>query len=240
MRLIQITDCHLKADPDALYRVGPARAQLEAVLARVEQLSPDVVIVTGDVSDDESPASYQSASRLFSQLGCPWYWIPGNHDAPDFMREIRDINEVVDLGNWQLLLLDSRLCGQAGGELGQDQLQRLAALLEEDARPALIALHHPPVSVGSAWMDSIGLNDREAFWQTLVPYAQVKAVLFGHVHHAFSSCEGDVQVYAAPATADQFLPKSDDFALDEASRPGFRVIELHGVRLTTWVERVDI
>lgn len=240
MRLIQITDCHLKADPEALYRLGPARAQLEAVMARVEQMSPDLLLITGDISDDESPASYHAARALFCQLNCPWYWIPGNHDAPEFMREVRDLHESVDLGDWQLLLLDSRLSGQDGGELGQSQLQRLAELLEEDARPALIALHHPPVAVGSAWMDSLGLADRDAFWQTLSAYAQVKAVICGHVHHAFAAREGSVAVYATPATSDQFLPRSDEFALDEASRPGFRVIDIHGTRLATWVERVDI
>lgn len=248
MRLIQISDCHLRANPEARSRLGFPLRQLEAVVAHAAGLRPDILLVTGDVSQDESPASYRLAAAAFDSVGCPWFWFAGNHDHPDFMQELRPFHSELDLGAWRLLCLDSRVPGQAGGELGQDQLtelaESLALSLEQDPRPILLAMHHHPVPIGSAWMDALGLADREAFWQTLAAYPQVKAVLCGHIHQAFASYQaskqGVVAVYGVPSTSDQFAPRSEDFAVDEAARPGLRVVDLDGDRLDTWVERVTL
>lgn len=240
MRLVQVTDCHLLADPGARSRKGFPLRQLEAVLECAKKLRPDMLLVSGDISQDETAASYRHASAAFGAFDCPWFWLPGNHDHPRLMAEQHAIHDEVDLGQWRLLMLDSRVSGQPYGELGQAQLQALALKLEEDERPTLLAMHHPPLEIGSEWMDSIGLGDREALWQTLAAYAQVRAILCGHIHQAFAKQHGEVAVYGCPATTDQFLGGSALFAIDEASRPGFRVIDLEGDNLMTWVERVDI
>ncbi|MBZ9557462.1 MULTISPECIES: metallophosphoesterase [Modicisalibacter] len=244
MRLIQITDCHLHADPEARSRMGVPFRQLQRVLDRARALRPDLLLVTGDISQDETPASYRHAARAFSAMECPWFWFPGNHDRPQYMNEEREILDEVDLGDWRLVMLDSRLSGQAHGEIGKAQLQELALKLEEDERPVLLALHHPPIELGSTWLDAIGLADREAFWQTLAAYGQVRAILFGHAHQAYTarhaSAHGDIAIYGCPATADQFLGGSPTFAIDEASRPGLRVVDLEEGALSTWVERVDL
>lgn len=240
MRLIQVTDCHLLADPQGTSRKGFPLRQTQAVLERVQALRPDVLLVTGDIAQDETSAAYRLASQAFSTVGCPWFWIPGNHDQPELMEECHPLHDEVDLGEWRVLLLDSRLSGQPGGALGQEQLQRLAEQLEADDRPVLIALHHPPVEIGSAWMDAIGLKDRDALWQTLSPYPRVKALICGHIHQAFAARQGLVAIYGCPATSDQFLPSSHEFAVDEAARPGLRVIDLRGEELSTWIERVEL
>lgn len=244
MRLIQITDCHLLADLQARSRAGFPLRQLQAVVEHAKRKRPDIVLVTGDISQDETPASYRHAAQALASLECPWFWIPGNHDDTRLMAEQHEILEALDLGSWRLLTLDTQVSGQAYGEVGQAQLQALAERLEEDERPTLLAMHHPPLEVGSTWMDAIGLQDREALWQTLSAYGQVRAILCGHIHQAFASRhflnEGEVVVYGTPATADQFLGSSDEFAIDEASRPGYRVVDLHNETLTTWVERVTL
>lgn len=244
MRLIQVTDCHLHADPEARSRSGFPLRQLHAVLEHVRRQRPDVLLVTGDISEDETPASYRHAAEAFSAMECPWFWLPGNHDHPHSMAEQHPIHDDIDLGRWRLLVLDTQVSGQPHGELGQAQLQGLAERLEHDDRPTLLAMHHPPLEVGSAWMDAIGLMDREALWQTLAAYPQVRAILCGHIHQAFASRhslrEGEVAVYGSPSTADQFLGGSPEFAIDEASRPGYRIVDLEGETLTTWIERVDL
>lgn len=248
MRLIQISDCHLRADPDARSRLGFPWRQLEAVMAHASRLRPDILLVTGDVSQDESPASYRMAAELFDGLGCPWFWFAGNHDHPEFMQELRPFHHELDLGDWRLLCLDSRVTGQAGGELGEEQLselaQSLALSVELDPRPILLAMHHHPLPIGSDWMDALGLADRDALWETLRPYPQVRAILCGHIHQAFTQLmpcgQGSVAVYGVPSTSDQFAPLSHDFAVDEAARPGLRVVDLDGEYLETWVERVTL
>jgi len=175
MRLVQISDCHLHADPAARARAGFPLRQLEAVVAEVNRERPDMVLVTGDISNDETAASYQLAVRTLGRLAAPWFWLPGNHDDPALMAETRELLDELDIGDWRILMLDTRVSGQAHGELGPERLAELAARLEEDDRPTLLAMHHPPLPVGSAWIDALGLKDREAFWQTLSAYRQVCA-----------------------------------------------------------------
>lgn len=248
MRLIQISDCHLHADPDARSRLGFPYRQLEAVIEQVASLRPDILLVTGDVSQDESPASYRLAAELFDGVGCPWFWLAGNHDHPHFMSELHPFHAELDLGAWRLLCLDSRVAGQAGGALGDEQLAQLSQSLElsceQDPRPILLAMHHHPLPIGSDWMDALGLADRDALWELLGGYPQVRAILCGHIHQAFFdqhvSAQGSVAVYGVPSTSDQFAPRCADFTLDGAARPGLRVVDLGSDQLDTWVERVAL
>ncbi|WP_447553277.1 metallophosphoesterase [Vreelandella sp. EE22] len=244
MRLIQITDAHLHADKNARSRTGVPWRQFERVLDQVISERPDIVLFSGDISQDETAVSYALACEALERLPCPWFWIPGNHDQPELMAECHPLLAEVELGEWRLLLLNTRVKGQPFGELGAEQLGAFIERLEQSDKPTLIGLHHPPVEVGAAWMDAIGLKDRDAFWQSISAYPQVKIVLFGHAHQAFAQlhCLGDTHlgVYGCPAMADQFMPQAPDFAIDQASRPGYRVVELRGDEWQTWIERVDI
>jgi len=244
MRLIQITDSHLYADKQARSRAGIPWQQFQRVLEAVITERPDVVVFTGDISQDETAASYALACEALSALPCPWFWIAGNHDQPELMAAEHPLLEEVDLEQWRLLLLNTQVVGKPHGELGSEALSALAERLEQDDRPTLIAMHHPPVDVGATWMDAIGLQDRDAFWQLLSAYPQVKMILFGHTHQAYAqhhqAAGTDIGVYGCPAMADQFLPGAERFAIDEASRPGYRVIDFHGHEWQTWIERVVV
>ncbi|WP_372612508.1 metallophosphoesterase [Halomonas sp.] len=243
MRLVQISDCHLLADPDAPSRAGVPLRRLEAVIEAVNREGPDRVLITGDISHDGSQASYRLAMRAFEHLHAPWDWLAGNHDEPALMRRHHPLAEELDLGGWRILLIETHLAGNPHGELGPRRLAWLAERLDDDDRPTLVAMHHPPLPVGSAWLDAIGLRDRQAFWQTLVPFRQVRGILCGHIHQAFlgqqSLDDRRVDVYGCPATSDQFLPDAETFALDDAALPGFRVLDLTARGLETRVVRVD-
>ncbi|MDT8879792.1 phosphodiesterase [Halomonas saccharevitans] len=242
MRLVQITDCHLHADPAAKGRLGVPLRQLEAVIEAVNRERPDRVVVSGDISQDETAASYELAERTLSRLDAPWCWLPGNHDRTDLMTECRALPDELDLGDWRALLLDTQVRGREGGELGAERRAALEARLAGDDRPTLLFLHHPPVPIGTAWLDAIGLADAEAFWRVISLHRQVRAVCFGHVHQAFEGTRAldqhRVAVYGCPATSAQFLPGAATFALDEDAHPGYRVLDLAPGALETRVVRV--
>ncbi|CEP36740.1 MULTISPECIES: metallophosphoesterase [Halomonadaceae] len=256
MRVVQITDAHLYADTQARSRAGIPWRQFQQVLSAVVAAKPDLVLFTGDISQDESAASYALAAQAMEQLPCPWYWLPGNHDQPEFMAAERPMVDQVDVGAWRIVLLNTQVEGKPFGELGSERLTKLAEQLEKDDRPTLIAMHHPPVDVGAVWMDAIGLQDREAFWQLLSRHPQVKIIVFGHAHQAYAEQhvlsegtgeglgETTIDVYGCPAMADQFLPGAEQFAIDEASRPGYRIVDLTGSdaqrgEWQSWIERID-
>lgn len=248
MRVVQITDAHLYADTEARSRAGIPWRQFEQVINAVVAEQPDLVLFTGDVSQDESAASYALAVKGLAALSCPWYWLAGNHDQQALMAAERPLVEEVEVGSWRLLLLNTQVAGEPHGELGSKQLATLAERLQADNRPTLIAMHHPPVDVGAVWMDAIGLQDRDAFWHVLGKHTHVHIILFGHAHQAYAenhrSGDATIDVYGCPAMADQFLPGAEHFAIDEASRPGYRVVDLHwselaGSEWQSWIERID-
>lgn len=248
MRVVQITDAHLYADTEARSRAGIPWRQFQQVVSAVVAEQPDIVLFTGDISQDESAASYALAVQALAALPCPWYWLPGNHDQRALMIAERPLVNEVDLNAWRLLLLNTQVEGKPHGELGHEQLAALDERLKADPRPTLIAMHHPPVNVGAAWMDAICLQDRDAFWELLSNHPHVKIILFGHVHQAYAQHhrvgEATIDVYGCPAMADQFLPGAEHFAIDEASRPGYRVIDLQwserlGSEWQSWIERID-
>ena len=61
--------------------------------------------------------------------------------------------------------------------------------------------------------------------QTLRQNGKLRAVSWGHVHQSFDARRHGVRLLATPSTCAQFLPLSDDFAVD-ARPPAYRRLTL--------------
>jgi Icc protein len=137
-------------------------------------------------------------------------------------------------------MLDTLVAGSVGGKLAISQLQLLERALE--AAPDthhLICLHHHPVPIGSSWMDSIGLANPDALFEVLDRHANVRALLWGHIHQEFDSWRKGVRLLASPSTGVQFEPGSERFRVS-AQPPGYRWLRLHDDgRLDTGVSRIS-
>ncbi|MGJ3253840.1 MAG: 3',5'-cyclic-AMP phosphodiesterase [Elainellaceae cyanobacterium] len=247
LRVAQITDTHLFADTEEALRGCQTAQTLQAVIQSLQQRSPDpdFILLTGDLSQDETPASYQQLRHLFHACRVPIYWIPGNHDDFRVMHDILNASPWISdksfmQGGWKFVLLDSTVRGCTHGELSSQSLEWLDQQLN-DARPhpTMVVLHHPPLPVGSAWIDELGLHHPQAFQEILDRHPQVKVVLFGHIHQAFDIHHRGIRYLATPSSCVQFKPNSSEFAVDTAS-PGFRVLSLYpDGHIETQVERVS-
>lgn len=243
--LVQLSDSHLFADADVTLLGMNTRDSLQRVIDLVREQQPpvDLVLATGDLSQDGTLASYQQFRDMTAPMGAPARWLPGNHDEPQIMADAAvhsDLLEpVVDVGNWRVTLLDSAVPGSVPGYLQDQQLQLLVqALSEAPNRHHLVCLHHHPVSIGCAWMEPIGLRNPDALFAVLDRFPQVKAVLWGHVHQEIDSELNGVRLLASPSTCIQFAPGSEDFQVSDQA-PGYRWLRLHADgRLETGVERV--
>lgn len=233
LRVLQITDCHLNKDASGALLGVRTLDSLDAVLEQIaqDQREPDLVLVTGDLVQDGNLAAYQVLQQRLSHFSCPIFWCPGNHDARKEMSAAvasgDELTKVINAGDWRVVMLDSLVEGAVHGELSQAELETLQQALSEDdqTQHVLVALHHHPVSIDSHWLDQIGLHNRDAFWQILDQFDHVKLVLWGHIHQAFDAERKGLRLLASPSTCIQFLPRSDDFALDHAA-PGYRWLEL--------------
>ncbi len=243
--LVQLSDSHLFAEADGTLLGMNTRESLQGVieLVRAQQPHIDLVLATGDLSQDGTLESYQQFRDMTRQIDAPARWIPGNHDEPQIMASAAvhsDLLEpVVDIGNWRVTLLDSAVPGSVPGYLQDQQLQLLVqALSEAPNRHHLVCFHHHPVSIGCAWMEPIGLRNPEALFAVLDRFPQVRAVLWGHVHQEIDRERNGVRLLASPSTCIQFAPGSEDFKVSEQA-PGYRWLRLHADgRLETGVERL--
>jgi 3',5'-cyclic-AMP phosphodiesterase len=228
LRVVQLTDLHLLADPQARYRGLDTRRRFLAALQLAMRLQPQLLLLTGDLAQDEASATYQWLHQQLQASGLNWYWLPGNHDAPLLMQHWAAPVFHHTTKHWQLLGLSSHWPGQAAGWLDSQQLHRLQQALS-DPRPLLVALHHPPLQVNSQWMDSINLQNQQAFWQLVDKSDQqqrLKLLICGHVHQPLSRWRGHTRILASPATAAQFTPLQDEFSIDNQALPAIRLIRL--------------
>ena len=233
IRIVQLTDLHLHGAVDGRLRGVATLPSLEMALASAqEQAAPwEALLLTGDLVQDDA-AGYEHVRRLFGESSVPVYCIPGNHDeiAPMHVA-LADapfqIGGTARHGEWVIVLLDSCVRGRADGRIGPSELGRLdSALSAHSDRHALVCLHHHPVAAGSRWLDGVALQNPEALFEVIDRHANVRAIVWGHVHQAYDGQRGDVRLLSTPSTCAQFKPGSDQFAIDQRP-PGYRWFDLY-------------
>jgi 3',5'-cyclic-AMP phosphodiesterase len=244
----QLTDTHLFADRTQTMlgcRTNPAFDSVIHAIARL-QPQPDILLLTGDLSQDETRESYLYLRSQIDPLQIPTYWIPGNHD-----QGLSDMEQVLNSSmistdkefqkdNWNFILLNTMMMGKVQGHLAKAELDRLEQQLQAYAQPTIVVLHHPPLPVGAACMDKIRLENSDELFAILDRFSQVRIVLFGHIHHATEQLRGDVRYIGTPATCVQLKPGSEVFTIDDQP-PGFRLLRLYSDgQYETEVRRVAI
>jgi 3',5'-cyclic-AMP phosphodiesterase len=93
--------------------------------------------------------------------------------------------------------------------------------------------------MSSRWLDRVGLVNADEFFRVIDAHRDVRAILWGHVHQSFDALRRNVRLLATPSTCAQFLPHSDEFAVDPRP-PAYRTLTLRadGTILTevVWVD----
>lgn len=190
------------------------------------------VLVTGDLIQDDSAEAYGRFRDLMLPLKLRIHCVPGNHDIRDFMTAVCQrppfsYCAYEEIGDWLLVGIDSCIKGDAGGELAREELDRLSDIVvRSPAKHVLVALHHPPIPMGSKWLDTVGLRNGDEFLERLRTLGRIRAVTFGHVHQEYDDEYEGIRILATPSTCAQFKPGSDDFAVDDRP-PAYRRLELN-------------
>ena len=245
LRIIQITDTHFFADAGGELGGVDVEAGLARVLkkARSGPWPPDLILLTGDLVQEETAAAYARLRTVLARLELPVYALPGNHDDKALLAQACDgrpmhLEQRLLLDGWQLIWLDSAVPGSPAGQLAPAELERLDRHLGQHPEHwALVCLHHQPIPIGSPWLDTMQVANGADFLAVLDRHPQVRGVLFGHVHQAFEHQRQGVRYYATPSTNLQFTPGAAKSSYD-ALPPGFRRLDLHSDgTLATCVER---
>lgn len=231
--LVQITDSHLGDVAGGQLLGMNTDASLADVVALVKQELPqvDLLLATGDLSNGGAENSYQRFAEMTSGLADHTLWLPGNHDDLDAMEQVfsrgQALPKSVQVGSWQIVMLDSRIPGAVGGHMAEAELNALERALEESGdRHVLVCLHHHPIDIGCAWLDTQRVHNAEDFFALLDRFSNVRGVLWGHIHQQIDRERNGVKLMATPSSCIQFAPAHNTFKLDPIN-PGYRWLRLH-------------
>jgi 3',5'-cyclic AMP phosphodiesterase CpdA len=214
MLIAQITDPHIKTEGRLAYRTVDTAANLGRCIRHLLGLKqpPDVVLMTGDLTDFGREDEYRVLRRLIAPLTMPVYVIPGNHDERGNFRKAffdhaylppaGDMCYVIDDYPLRMIGLDTTIPGKPGGEVCPARLEWLDHQLRArpDA-PTLLFMHHPPIITGIEHMDVQNCANADALGDVLELHPQVLQILCGHVHRPIHTLWRGVMVSIAPSAS---------------------------------------
>jgi 3',5'-cyclic AMP phosphodiesterase CpdA len=185
----------------------PHRSEVsQGVLQLIAERRPDLVVVSGDLTQRAKPVQFRQARRFVESLGAPTIVVPGNHDVPlyrfwerlfapfaayraHFNAELEPMYEsdgLVVIGvntayNWTF----------TGGRLTRRQLERVERLLAPAPSSALkvVVAHHQLVPPPAPEARGVLANAARAL--RVFSRAGVDLVLSGHLHQSYvAACQG--------------------------------------------------
>lgn len=178
--IARISDVHVRPRGILYQDAVDSNRMLATAIACLNQLSPapDLVLITGDLTDEGQPDEYAMLRELLAPLQPPFIVLPGNHDDRDHLRAAfgdhrylpndGPLHFAMDIGDVKIVALDTSVPQQHHGELSAASLEWFdRALTECRDRPALVAMHHPPFATGIPYLDIYGMRDTAAFAEVL-------------------------------------------------------------------------
>lgn len=248
MLIAQITDLHIGRTAACAQN----DERFAKVVARLVEIQPDLVVATGDLVGDGDAASYFRLKEILALLKAPILPVIGNHDrhvlfAEAFGPELLEdgfVQYATEVDGLRIVVLDTTEPGRHGGAYCERRAAWLSACLDErPSVPTLIALHHPPVRSGIAWMD----DDADGPWsqrlaEVMAGSPQVIGLLAGHIHRPLVTSFSGRPLIVAPSSAPQVAldlgPVNGDGAKARVPRiiaedPGFALHLWTGERLTS-------
>lgn len=178
--IAQISDLHCGS---IYYR----RQLADQVVEEVNALGPDIVVVSGDLTDMGFRHEYVQARELLDRIECQRMMvIPGNHDARNVgevhFEELfgpRD-NELI-LDGVHLLGIDSSEPDLDNGRVGREGYRRIEDKFSEPAEFKIVAVHHHLVPVPGTGRERNIIVDAGDVLRVLTSN-EVDLVLCGHKH----------------------------------------------------------
>lgn len=195
MIIAQITDFHVGRIIQTENGPIDLHDRMLDAVAHIKKMNPqpDLLMVTGDLSNHGNEADYIRVREALQQLEMPIHIIPGNHDRRSVLRKVFAdhtywpqegfVQYVLDGYPLRIIGLDTLVDGEHYGTLCEDRLAWLAARLDEEKkRPSLIFMHHPPFTTGLCYPDQLMCRNGEAFGDIIARHPQIQAIICGHVH----------------------------------------------------------
>lgn len=192
LKFVVMSDLHLVPEGELSMTLDTAARLEQAVDAVVSRYGDaDFCVLAGDLADLGQRAAYERLQTIVARLPIPVHITLGNHDdrptflevfGAEFAGETGNVDKVIDVKGYRVILLDSSEPGRVDGVLTIEQIDWLRARLAEAAdRPVIVILHHNANALHIA-SDTIRMLEPDPFIAALKTHPDIRQVIAGHVH----------------------------------------------------------
>ena len=159
---------------------------MNRVIVELNELSPDVVLCTGDLTNEGYRQEYKIAVAYLERIQSPLLTVPGNHDARNvgylhFEELIGPRWWVRDVGPIRIVGMDSSEPDLNEGQVGREQYAWITEQLSVSSQIKVFALHHHLLPVPGTGRERSTVTDAGDLLEVLVE-SGVNVVLSGHKH----------------------------------------------------------
>lgn len=217
LRILHLSDTHLFGDETRHYGVVDTDAALQRTLDRAAAVPDvDVLVASGDLSDDGSVPSYQRLRELTEEWaqrrGAQVVYAMGNHDVRAGYEEVLgERRTIAEVNGVRIITLDSAVPGAGYGQIPSDDLSWLQQTLDRKPEPpSVVVVHHPPTPAWGPLLHALELQNGQELLDVCAA-AGVGVVLSGHYHHPLATVADGVPIVVAPGVAN---------TSDPCARPG--------------------
>jgi 3',5'-cyclic AMP phosphodiesterase CpdA len=159
---------------------------MNRLLVELDELKPDAVICTGDLTNEGFQQEYKAAAAYFRQIKQPFHVIPGNHDSRNvgyihFEKLFGKRHWTTDVGPVRIVGADSSEPDLNAGRIGREYYDWIRSSFSCQAELKIFALHHHLIPVPGTGRERSTVQDAGDLLELLLS-AGVDLVLTGHKH----------------------------------------------------------
>lgn len=256
MLIAQITDIHIGFDSGNPDEYNQQR--LDLVMQRLAggPNTPDLLLATGDLTDQGDEQSYERLRDVFAAY--PWPVLPcvGNHDVrsafvavfPGFADRSGFIQYDRLFADFRLIVIDTLEEGRHGGAFCEVRAGWLKSrLAEQQHLPTYIVMHHPPFDSGLDWMTTVPTEPWvQRFTDAIADAPQLQGLISGHLHRSMTAQWNGLTAVVCSSTAPQVAfdlrpieaSHPDGRAMIVAEDPAYAIHHWNGAQLVSHFDRV--
>ncbi len=159
---------------------------MNRVIVEINELGPDAVICTGDLTNEGYRQEYKSWVAYAERFTAPVHTIPGNHDARNvgylhFEDLIGPRHWTIDVKGVRIVGADSSEPDLNEGQIGRERYTWIRDQLTPEADVKVFALHHHLIPVPGTGRERSTVMDAGDLLEVLIT-SGVNIVLSGHKH----------------------------------------------------------
>jgi 3',5'-cyclic-AMP phosphodiesterase len=204
---------------------------LERAIEEINELGPEITIVSGDLTTDGFKAEYDAARAYLSQIDCEnMIIVPGNHDSRNvgyvhFEELFGPRSCELHKDGVSIIAVDSSEPDLDHGQIGRNRYRHIEEQFSRPADLRVFVLHHHLIPVPGTGRERNVVYDAGDLLEVLLR-ARAHLVLCGHKHVPYAWKLEDLFVVTAGTVS--------SLRLRGHTRPCYNIVEVESDRVTIY------